>query len=168
MDRAFDRDVPIRFENGLGDRRMAGDGVRIVAPDSFACVAAGALPNVCKIEATIRFDEHTRGCGLMLRVSDDFERAYYIRLEPGRQRLVLDSWPRRGDLPFMVELERPLELRPDRPVEMKLFLEGSICEVYAGGKIAMSARLYDHSTGSWGLFVNEGTAHFSGVRLATR
>jgi beta-fructofuranosidase len=168
INRAFDHAVPVRFETGLGERQMTGDGVQIVAPDSFACAAAGALPSSCKIEATVRFGENTRGCGLMLRASDDFERAYYVRLEPGRHRLVLDSWPRRGDLPFMVELERPLELHPDRPVEIKLFLDGSICEVYAGGKIAMSARLYSLPAGTWGLFVNEGTAHFSGVRLATR
>jgi beta-fructofuranosidase len=68
----------------------------------------------------------------------------------------------------MVELERPLALSPGTPVEMKLFLEGSICEVYAGGKIAMSARLYSLPDGDWGFFVNEGTAQFSSVRLATR
>jgi beta-fructofuranosidase len=103
----------------------------------------------------------------MLRASDDLEEAYYVRLEPGRQRLVLDSWPRPGDVPFMVELERPIRLTPKNSVELKIFLDGSVCEVYADSKVAMSARLYNRYTGDWGLFVNEGSVRFRNIKLMT-
>ena len=102
----------------------------------------------------------------MFRADDDLEEAYYIRLEPRRNRLVLDSWPRAGDVPFWVELERPLSLIPGRPVELKVVVDGSICEVYANAKVAMSTRIYNRHTGQWGVFVNEGLAHFSNARLA--
>jgi beta-fructofuranosidase len=103
----------------------------------------------------------------MLRASGDLEEAYYVRLEPGRQRLVLDSWPRAGDVPFMVELERPVRLKPGDSVDLKVFLDGSVCEVYADGKGAVSARLYNCHSGDWGLFVNEGRAHFRNIKLLT-
>jgi len=103
----------------------------------------------------------------MLRASGDLEEAYYVRLEPGRQRLVLDSLPRPGDVPFMVELERPVRLTPGKPVELKVFLDGGVCEVYADGKGAVSARLYNRHSGDCGLFVNEGRAHFRNIKLLT-
>jgi beta-fructofuranosidase len=167
IDRAFPQEIPSQFQPGLGACRISPDRVQIEAPASFACASAGPMPDRCKIEVTIDFDKSTRGCGVMLRISDDFETGYYIRLEPGRDRLVFDSWPRAGGTPFMVELERPLKLTPGAPVTLQLFVDGTICEVYAGGKIAMSARLYNHRAGNWGVFVNEGSARFSAVRLTT-
>jgi beta-fructofuranosidase len=65
----------------------------------------------------------------------------------------------------MVELERPIPLSADKPVELSVLVDGTVCEVYAGGMIAMSARLYNRSTGDWGMFVNEGTAHFRNIKL---
>jgi len=167
VDRAFHQDVPFEFRPALGDCRIGRGDVRIDAPGSFGCAAAGRLPERCKIEATVGFKRNTRGCGLMLRVGEDYESAYYIRLEPGRNRLVFDSWPRAGDVPHMVELERPLPLTPGRPVELKVFVDGTVCEVYAAGRVAMSARLYDLREGRWGVFVSEGAAEFTGVQLST-
>ncbi|MGQ9682416.1 MAG: glycoside hydrolase family 32 protein, partial [Anaerolineae bacterium] len=100
--------------------------------------------------------------------SDDTEEAYYVRLEPSRNRIVFDSWPRRGDLPHMVELERPLALRPEQPVELQVLLDGTICEVCVGREIAMSTRLYNLRHANWGVFVQEGSAHFRNAYAAVR
>ena len=103
----------------------------------------------------------------MLRTSQDFETGYYIRVEPQRERLVFDAWPRRGDLPYRVELERPLRLQPGKPFQVTIYVDGSICEVYLDGQVAMSARMYDHPQGDWGFFVSEGCAAFSDISLST-
>jgi beta-fructofuranosidase len=166
VERAFARPVSFEFQRGLGSCEINRDAVRLTAPDSFACAVAGTPSEPCTIQTRVVFTENTRGCGIMYRADDDLEEAYYIRLEPRRNRLVLDSWPRAGDVPFWVELERPLNLEPGRPVELKLVVDGSICEVYAGGTIAMSTRLYNRHTGRWGVFVNEGEARFSDSRWA--
>ena len=165
IDKAFSKEIPLQFKPGLGKTEINRNSVKITGPDSFSCAVGGALPEPCKIEMSVEFRERTRGCGIMLRASEDFEEAYYIRLEPGRNRLVLDSWPRSGDVPFLVELERPISLSAEKPVELKVLLDGSICEVYADAKVAMSCRLYNRYTGTWGVFVNEGIAHFKDVRL---
>jgi len=144
------------------------DGVLTAeAPDSFAYALAGKLPAQCKISGTITFGPNTRGCGIMVNADKDGESSYYIRIEPGRDRLVLDVWPRKGDLPFMVELERPIKLIPDKSYDITIFLDGSICVVYLGRKIAMNARLYDLKEDGWGLFVNEGSAKFDGFSVMT-
>ena len=114
----------------------------------------------------MEFEANTRGCGLMLRANDTFESAYYVRLEPARNRLVFDSWPRPGDVPFWVELERPIRLEPQRPVDLKVFVDGTVCVVYVDDRIAMSTRLYNLKQGDWGVFVNEGAARFRNVRIS--
>ena len=165
VDQAFSKPIPCEFHAGLGNCEIVSNAVQIIAPESFGCSVAGTPTEPCKIEAVVEFTANTRGCGIMLRASDDLEEGYYIRLEPGRNRLVLDTWPRQGDIPFMVELERPIGLSPEKPVELKVLLDGSICEVYANGRVAMSCRLYNRYTGRWGVFVNEGIAHFKDARL---
>lgn len=163
----FTRNVPLTLARGIGDYTRAEDRITIPATDRFGCVTAGSQPNQCRINTTISFTEGTRGCGVMLRTSTDLETGYYIRLEPHRSRLVFDTWPRPGDIPFMVELERPIVLDPGVPVELTVLVDGSVCEVYVAGSIAMSARMYNLVEGGWGVFVTEGTATFEDLSLRT-
>ncbi len=74
---------------------------------------------------------------------------------------MLDVWPRKGDIPFVVGMERPIELKPDVVCEVEVYVDGTVCEVYANGQIALSARLYDWKEGGWGVFVSEGQASFA-------
>jgi hypothetical protein len=139
----------------------------------------------------ITFSAGTQGFGIVLKAGEDGDSAYFIRFEPARNRVVLDSWPRAGDLPFMVELERPLRLIPETPLTVEILLEGTVCELYVDDAVAMSARLYplgdrtakpagvdeappprepltsDDATGtSWGPFVSEGKASFRAIAVA--
>jgi beta-fructofuranosidase len=164
----FTRDQPIRFQPRIGRCEIEESRVHLRAPDSFACATAGRLPEQCRIETTVTFALNTRACGLMLRADADLEAAYYLRLEPGRNRLVFDSWPRAGDLPFMVELERPVPLAPGKPLKVKVLVEGTVCEVYVEDRIAMSARMYNQPQGDWGVFVSEGEADFRSPTLHMR
>ncbi len=158
---------PIKYDKAYKTPLPKDGNVHIEAPISFRCVSAGDLPEMAKIEVTAVFTEPTKGFGVMLRTSEDFETGYYVRVEPMRGRLVFDSWPRKGDVPFMVEIERPLQVEPGKPVQMTIYVDGTLCEVYVDNQVAMSARMYNHLVGNWGLFVSEGCATFSDVQLAT-
>ena len=140
--------------------------MRLAAPSGFACATAGLMPDPCRIETAVTFEPGTRACGLVLRVSEDLEEAYYLRLEPERRRVVFDVWPRGGDVPYLVGMERPIDLRPGEPVALKVLVEGTVCEVYAADRVALSLRLYDHPAGAWGAFVQDGAARFTGTRLS--
>lgn len=168
VDAAFATPVPVAFDPGLGMFLDSKNTATLGASGTFGCAVGGRMPDTCKIEATVTFDMHTRACGLMLRSSDDYETAYYIRLEPHRNRIVFDSWRRPGDVAHMAELERPLLLTPGTPVEISVYIEGSVCEIYAGGTIALSTRLYNLPRGKWGVFAVEGVASFHDVRMFTR
>lgn len=177
VDQAFSRPVPFKFGQGVGNIKIDNNDVRIDASGSFGCVAAEAvMPDRCRIGARIEFEKGTKGCGLMLRASDDYDKAYYIRLEPQSNRLVFDMWPRgagdaqhpitSADGPFMLDLERPLELTPGQTVDLTVLVDGTIGVVYAAGKVAMSTRMYNLPKGQWGVFANEGNAQFRNLSLS--
>jgi len=161
---AFAHASETQWRKAVGAFEQQSDAVAVKAPGTFACASAGVMPGRCRLETTVRFEPGTRGCGLMLRASRDAESAYYIRLEPSRKRLVFDSWPRSGDVPFAVELERPLELEAGRPVHLTVLVDGTVCVAYAGDQVAMNTRLYNLPQGEWGVFVEDGAAAFSGTR----
>lgn len=175
VNRAFGKQLPFKFDAGFGNVKTGKNMVEIIAPGSFGASAAGLMPDRCKIEATIDFDAETRGCGLMLRASDDLETAYYIRLEPQSNRLVFDEWPRgigtdhpitSADGPFMLDLERRLNLPAREPIKLTVLIDGTIGVVYAKGEVAMSTRLYNLPKGNWGVFANEGSTRFRDLKIS--
>jgi beta-fructofuranosidase len=163
---SFGSAVPARFLSGLGRWKADGTAVILGSSDSWSCASAGAVPQKCRISATVSFAKTTQSCGLMLRTSPDLESGYYVRLEPARRSVVFDSWPRPGDEPHWGGLERPLALEADRAHRLMIIMDCSVCEVYVDDRIAMSTRLYDHATGGWGVFVSEGEATFRDVGIA--
>jgi beta-fructofuranosidase len=159
----FKRPLALGVRPEIGRWEIHGDALTAHAVDRFAWCRLGPLPETCRIDVTIACDAATRGCGLLLRVDDAGEAYYQVRLEPGRQRLVFDRWPRPGDEPFM--LERPLPLAEGQETRLQVYVEGSVIEIYANDQTALSARGYDHPSGAWGAFVSEGTATFREIAL---
>jgi beta-fructofuranosidase len=51
------------------------------------------------------------------------------------------------------------------PTELKVFVDGTIAEIYVAGKITMSTRMYGLPQGAWGVFVSEGNAQFRDLGL---
>ncbi|MCC6497718.1 MAG: GH32 C-terminal domain-containing protein [Propionibacteriaceae bacterium] len=161
----------------VGDWSVTSSGWRASAPDSSAVAVTDNLPDQYLFEATIDADPHTVECGVVLRASDDGSEGYLIRIEPRRNRLVFDRWPRprtgpaqwqiSGDVPFAPELERQLPATGGR-YTLRIVVDGTICVTYVNDQVAMSARMYDRRAGSLGFFVGEGAATFTNVSIATR
>lgn len=173
VDQAFSQSLPLSFAARLGAWEIRDDHLSVAAPASFACALAQELPGQCKLSLSITFQETTRACGIMLRSNEDLDQAYYIRLEPNRDRIVFRSaimYSEQGGktFPYEVELERPLRLLPNKPYHIRIFVDDTVCEVYVEDEIAMSARLYDLRAGVWGVFVSEGSATFDQVCVETR
>jgi beta-fructofuranosidase len=129
--------------------------------DGFSAATLGSLPDPCRITCRITPTQGTRACGLLLRADDSLDTYYQLRWEPDARRLVIDPWPRPGDVPFM--LERPL-LEADA-ITLDVYLEDTAITIYANNAVALTCRGYDHRTGSLGLFVSEGEARFSNVQV---
>jgi beta-fructofuranosidase len=165
---AFSNKLNYSFENGIGNFEVKNGGLTLQAAGTFVAALAGKIPNTSKINATIQFEENTKECGLMLRCSDDMEKAYYIRLEPKENRLVFDMWPRDRSKVFnMIELSRNIKLTAGTPVKMEVLIEGNKGVAYVNNIIAMSFRGYDLTEGNWGVFASEGNSSFKDVSIST-
>lgn len=166
--KAFGKPVSQTFRTADGEILPNNKDIEIKAEGKFGAVAAGAMPETCRISTSMIFSKATRELGCMLRSSDDLEQCYYIRLEPGRSRLVFDMWPRKvSETNQMIELERYMELKAGSPISMQIFVEGNKGVVYVNDKVAMNFRAYDIPKGNWGFFVNDGTARFRNIELTT-
>ncbi|HEY5836667.1 hypothetical protein [Streptomyces sp.] len=160
-----------------GDWRLTGTSAAVTTGDGLATARLAELPARCRVTATVRFAPGTRECGLILRGTEDCDEGYFVRLEPHLGRLVYDRWPRTatgpaqwqisGDVPHAVELERPAVLDPSVPHHLEVIIDDSAGIAYLDGTVAMSFRMYDRRTGCLGLFVGDGSAEFSEVRVFT-
>ena len=79
---------------------------------------------------------------------------------------MFDAYPRSGDIPFMVELERPLALKAGETVRLKVVIDGTCCVIYANETIALSTRIYNLKAGQFGGFVMDGAAEFTDLSIA--
>jgi beta-fructofuranosidase len=152
--------------------------VRLETGDGYASAITGSeAPEQFFARISVEIDADTTEVGLLLRSSPDGDLGYVVRLEPRRQRLVFDRWPRRhigpmqwevsGDVPHSVELERACPIEPGVH-QIDLLVDGSTCVAVLDGRVALSARMYDRGQGHLGLFVGEGSATFFDMTLATR
>ena len=166
---AFTKTAPLSFESSSGKFQYNNGVLQLDARETFVAVAAGAQPRLCRINATAKFAKDTKDFGLMFRTSKNFEKSYYIRLEPQNNRLVFDMWPRDKAYvpPQMGELERPLDLSGSGSVNMTILIDGNKGVAYINDTIAMNFRAYDLPEGNWGFFATDGRATFSNIGINT-
>jgi len=150
--------VPLDRQEPLGSWQMDGDAAWTEAGSSQALLRLGIPREPALLETRVIYAAGTQACGLVLRLDDAAQSWYELRLEPQRQRIVVDRWPRPGDAPFM--LEQPLASRPEEAIQLRVLIEGDCLVAYANDEAALSCRVYDHPAGAWGLFVRDGAARF--------
>ncbi len=150
----------------LGSWQVQNNTLAADSTSRFSVARLGHMPVECLIGTEVFLAPGTQSAGLLLRASEDLTGYYQVRVEPARQRLMVDRWPRPGDQACMVE--RPLRLREGHPVRLQLIADGTCLVIYANDEVALSCRMYDHRGGGLGAFVAEGQAEFRGVEVRER
>ena len=135
------------------------------------------LPGQFLAHMSVDIRDSTTECGLVIRATPDGDEGYCLRLEPKRHRMVFDRWPRRrtgpmqwqvsGDIPYVVELERPCRLDPGLHT-IDVLVDGNALVAVIDDTVALSARIYDRTSGHLGVFVGEGAARFHDITVSTR
>ncbi|WP_144750982.1 GH32 C-terminal domain-containing protein [Curtobacterium pusillum] len=166
-------DVTADFTPRNGAAATVGGG----ATSRSSCWVGPELPVEALVTVELDVAPDTRSYGVLLRTSDDGEAGYVLRLEPDRDRLVLDRWPRGttggeqwqilGDVPHAVELERAVPLTPGRH-RIDVHLDGDVCVAVVDGAVALSTRLYDRPSGRLALFAQDGAFTLERATVSTR
>jgi len=176
IDNVLTEEVKCNFSPVIGDWKIKGHSLSAESADSFKMAIAEKMPSCCKISANLKFGKDTRDLGFKLRVSDDLENGYYIRLEPRKNRMVFDMFPRKTlyprypvtsvcDSTFVPGHERFINLVPGQTYNLKIFAEDDVCVAYLDNKVALTFRMYNFKEGKWGVFVNEGSASFDDIKV---
>lgn len=145
---------------------IAENGVYTLKKGGYSYVLFNELPQNCKIHCELRLDEKGKDFGLSLRMDPEYNLGYYVKLDPVFNRMCFDRNFRPGDNYYMVDSERFLSLSDGEWHSMDIYIQGTVAEVYIDG-VAMSVRMYDYTTGGFGVYVNECGASFKNIRLTT-
>ncbi|WP_130860589.1 family 43 glycosylhydrolase [Gracilibacillus phocaeensis] len=178
IEKSFTQPKKADYPKVLGKTSSMSNGIELEGLDSFICAAGQDTSDNFFLTGNITLLEQTRGCGIMLKTSDDLNEAYYLRIEPQRNRLVFDQWPRKdwgteqwqvgGDIPHAIELERPFHFKLNTSYSIKILVEGTMGVIYINNQVAMNFRMYDLTKPNWGVFVNEGNVKFEDFTLYKR
>lgn len=144
-------------------------GWRMDAPHGYTAMLAGSMDEVWRLSVDVQLTDITSRFGVALHVDEDFAEGYYVVVDLRRGRVEFQTPVRmteRGGkmFPYEVELERPLPPGDRQRFHIDVIAEGTVLEVYLNQSVALSARMYDRSGGSFGFFVSEGSADFEMIQ----
>ncbi|MCE4024357.1 GH32 C-terminal domain-containing protein [Microbacterium sp. Au-Mic1] len=150
--------------------------VRLDGTDGFAqAIGDAELPDTYLLTAELDIAEGTEEVGLLVRSTADGDEAGAIRLEPRRDRVVFDRWPRTvtggeqwqisGDVPFVFERRCTLPAGRHR---VEIVVSEDILVAVVDRRVALSTRLYRRAGEHVGFFVNGGVAELLSLEIRTR
>lgn len=130
------------------------------------------IPEQCKLEMDVCFDETPREFGVALHMDNDFAQGYYLTFEPYRGRVQYKTGIRMYEdgckmFPYDVEQERPFKWEAGKTYHLRIFVEDSVLLLYLDDTMALGTRMYNRKNGRFGLFVSEGSASFENICLKT-
>lgn len=125
--------------------------------------------NTSYAKFTVDVKPGTKDWGVLLRASENGDHGYIVRVEMNNNRLIFDRWPRKylggeqwqisGDVPYYIELERPIDLESGVHT-LEILQEGTAGIIVLDKQVTMSVRMYDRLNGYLGMFVDDGDVDF--------
>ncbi|WP_314146641.1 family 43 glycosylhydrolase [uncultured Leifsonia sp.] len=170
--------ITTSFDTDLPTLLASATPLTVGSPDGYsAVVSEEELP--LQFLATVDFDidEDLTECGVIVRASHDADHGYIVRMEPRRNRLVFDRWPRErtgnmqwqisGDVPFDVALERPHVMTAGGH-RLEVIVDDDILVACLDHQTVLSARIYNRTHRHLAVFAGEGRAVITHATVRTR
>jgi beta-fructofuranosidase len=145
-------------------RQMEKAWKDVALDDGQTRMLAGVEGDSCELELTIQ-PSTSKQCGVKVRTSPGGEEETLLYYDAETEELVLDS-TRSGITGRMVIERAPFALGHNEVLNLRVFVDKSVIEVYANDRQAIGRRVYPGRDDSLGLvlFANGGTATFSHVK----
>lgn len=177
-DGTLDFHLPEEFLASFSVPVVAGVAVpaRLNGSERFAQLVGDVdLPDSYLLTVELDLSDEVEEVGILVRSTADGDEAGAIRLEPRRDRVVFDRWPRTrtgdeqwqisGDVPFV--FERPCPLPPGRHT-VEIVVSDDILVAVVDRRVALSTRLYQRAGERVGVFVTGGAIDLASLELRTR
>ena len=124
------------------------------------------MPEKCKIEMDFITTDDIGDFGILLRSDDRSDNYYAIKFDPKHNRVAFDCRPRREDCIYIqVDTERYCPLQVGEGNHVTIIVEGSVMELYVNDRVAMSARMFNHTEGCFGLYAQNTTVFFENIQM---
>jgi beta-fructofuranosidase len=136
----------------------------VVLPSGKSHRLEGVVGDSC--ELALEIDPGTaKRCGVKVRASDDGKEEALLYYDAEAKQLVFDS-TRSGSFGRKVVEQASFALKQGEPLQLRVFVDKSIIEVYANDRQAIGRRVYPTRADSVGvaLFAHGGRATFKSVK----
>lgn len=142
----------------VGEWQLSNDEAQSKSP-SGGTLLFSDTPNNIYIEADISFSISNMEAHILLRLDSKLDTGYQLSLHPDTQMLYLrplSHWD--------IELElasRPIDIIPNRPVKVRIFLSNTILDIFVDDKYSMTARVYRYKEGNVSIEFRDGVGIIS-------
>lgn len=156
------RMAPVKELEALRERERTWSGLAL--EDGETHTLCGVTGDSCELRLEIARGDAKR-CGVKVRVSGNAEEETRIYYDAELRELVFDS-TKSGSFGRPVVERAPFALKEGEALELRVFVDKSIVEVYANERQAIGRRVYPTRDDSLGvqLFAEGGKARFDTVR----
>ncbi len=120
-----------------------------------------ALPPDFYLEFDLTIRKRASDFHLLLRASADLVSGYQFSIHPRSGQLSLRPLSLYDTGTALVS--RAFDFTVGKPLNVKVFLAGSILEIFIGGQAALTSRVYDHREGQTALEFRDGTGTLSNL-----
>ena len=141
-----------------GEWTFRHDGITADPSRGDALAVLADLPKDYRAEVQMTLAPNARA-GIILRLSDAGDSGYLLTLDQSRQRLAFRRWE--GCREGRPIYERPVQIRPEEPFKVEIFLRGTVLEVFVADAVALSARCYDRPSGHLALYATTARVTFT-------
>lgn len=148
--------------NVIGDWQKNTESVSCDSKGRFSLLDLGELPSTFMLEVDIVFGPGTSSCGLLIRSDENMDQYYQLIIDPAMKRI---RFMRDGQAPVqrVFAQERPLSIKAEEPVKLRVLVENSVIVIYEGDRVALSGRMYDLNGSHLCLYVSDGCIDFQGL-----
>lgn len=166
LDNLFSNGFKPKIKNTVNCTSTVDEEELKISSDGFGGVIYDADINESHTQIVLKMGDGTRDFGIAIHTDESFDEGYFVRFDPKHNRFVIDMWPRSnqgkyqwqidGDKPFIIELERPVKIVPEKEIEVKILQQDDICVIYVNDEVAVTMRMYNQRSGDLGFFVTQG------------
>ena len=146
-----------------GKWNISKTGVASTEADTCNLLHVPNMPDSFYFEADVTLDRKAMDTEIIFCADPGLKHAYQIDLQPSEGLIVFrptNNWDNR-----QVLVTRSYQIPVGHPFKVRLFVSGTVMEVFIDEQVSLSHRIYRHKKGDLFLETRDGKAKFSDIKI---